>query len=168
MFYWVVAIAFDMIDLATRESTVAKAVKHIRDIHKVLTTMPSAPMIEVSLDVYLWSYRTFRERPYVQLLCALPAERIQGWSWRYGVHPDAMCWDRSFLKTHLRYEDRSSSTYLTVKLPWERRKLSRLGLLASYHLQGMKNLPERARYRLFPLIPDTWSLLGICQGFRFE
>lgn len=165
---WRDVIAVDAIDLSWRGSAPNKLTRHVRDVRKGLMSMAYAPCVREDMDVDLWRYRTFRERSYVEGLCALTAEQLDDWRGRYCVHADAICWDRPFLKSHFRYEDRSSSTYWTTQLAWERRTLSALGRFVPYHLLCCYNLTEQARDRLFPLIPPLWSRLATCHGFRVE
>lgn len=80
---WRNAIAFDAMDLSTRGVLANKIVRHIRDMYKVLISLPYALSIEAGLDVGLCRHRTFRAPPYVELLFALPAEQVESWRGLY-------------------------------------------------------------------------------------
>lgn len=165
---WRDAIAFDQADLASSRDPGDKARRHVRDAYRGIMSMPNAPVIDDGQDVDLWRYRTFRERHYVAGLCSLTPEMLEHWRGRYDVDPEAICWDRPFVKVDFRYVDRSATVYWATQLPWERRALSVLGRFVPFHLQCCYNLTEGARDRIFPRIPGGWGRLATAQGFLFE
>lgn len=78
------------------------------------------------------------------------------------VHPEVM------LPERFRYMDRIESPSWTQKVQWERRTLPALGSFVFYHLCFCYGLRETARYRLLARVTQRYSLLEVCQRFRYE
>lgn len=92
---WQLAIAFDAVDLL-KVGRGNRQYRQVKDVQKGLASFPNAPDVDDEHDVDLWRYRTYRERYYVEGLCALTTEQLQGLAGRYDVHAYAVYWDRVF------------------------------------------------------------------------
>lgn len=84
------------------------------------------------------------------------------------VHPDAICWEKTILVNHFRYDDLSSSLYWNTHERAERRALSALGGFVPYNLMCAFNLTEATRDWCLMHIPATYDTLQACHGYKFD
>lgn len=71
---WRDVIAIDDIDLSYYGSDDSKSTLHVTDVVTGILALAGGPFVEEGVDVDIWRYRYYGERPYVSNLCALPAE----------------------------------------------------------------------------------------------
>lgn len=133
-----------------------------------LTSLPSAFVMNESIDADLWRYRTYGERAYVDILCALLSKKLSRWEGRYVLHEDAIVCDRAILRAHFHYENRHSSNYWNIQPNWERRRLLALRMFMPYHFMCCFNITESARSRYFGFIPQDYQGLEVCYVFKFK
>lgn len=159
---WRDVIAVDDIYLSYYGSIHTKRFRNVIGVAKCMLSLAGAPLVEEDVDVDIWRYQYFGERPYVAKFCSVSAETLAAWRGRYAVDGDAICWHRAIIPARSRYEGRSESAYWTRQVKWDRRVLSALGQFVPYNLCCSYNLTETARDRLL-----VWILPRICRPRGF-
>lgn len=142
--------------------------RHVTVVSKCMAALAGSPVLEEGVDVGIWRYRYYCERPYVANLCYLPAEALGSWHDRYMFPSDAIYLHRAIILIGFRYESWSQSLYWTQQLRWERCTLSVMSGFVPYHFICGYKLAETARDRFLVRIPFSVARLEVFHGFIFE
>lgn len=129
---WRYIIVVDDIDLSYYGYAESKCTGQVAKVAKCMPALDGRLLVEEDVNVELWCYRYYLECPYVENLCALPAELVVSWLGRYMVHPDGICWTSAVLPARFRYMERMGSPYWTEQVRWERCTLPANGLFVTY------------------------------------
>lgn len=113
-----------------------------------MLAIADGPLVEEDVGVYLWRSLHYGERPYVQNLCALPAELENSWCGRYMGHEDALSLHISIIPMRFSHDERSVPPYWPQQVRRERRTLSDAGQFVPYDLMRCNNLRKTDLDRL--------------------
>lgn len=134
-----------------------KRSRHVAEVEKAMLALPSGPLVEDDVGVEICRYLYYGERPYVENVCALPAETLASWKGRYMVHDDAICWNRAILQANISYMNWDESPFWTKEAIWERRTSSVLGNFVPYHRSCLCVLLEPSHDQLAVRIPPSYK-----------
>lgn len=109
---WHRIFAVDDIDLSYDGSVHTKRVQKVNDVAKGMMSLAGGRLMEENVDVDIWRYWHFGERPHVAKFMFLFGRDVG----RYAVDGDAICWHPTITPARFRYEDRSESTYWTPQV----------------------------------------------------
>lgn len=87
---WQNVIAVDYVHLANFGTIEVKSTRNLVAVTKGLLTFSGGPLVDGNVDVDLWWYRVFSERPYVADLCSFTEGQLSAWLWFYMVHAYAL------------------------------------------------------------------------------
>lgn len=90
---WQRFIAVDDINLANFGTIDMKRTGHVAAVARDLQTFAGGPLADDDVDVKMWGYRLYSERPYVTNLCSFTDEDLVTWRSHYMVQADALCWN---------------------------------------------------------------------------
>lgn len=86
-------------------SVEAKLSVHLGEVSQGMLAIPSGPLVDADVHVYIWKYVYYIESVQFEKLCTLPAETLELFRGRDMVYENAVVWPRAILSAHFRYMD---------------------------------------------------------------